>query len=54
MKKFKYFSKRDKNKETVGIVKADSIYIATIKASEKKNLSIVQFNNLFEVEEIKG
>ena len=54
MKKFKYFSRGDNKKEQVGIVKAKSIYIASIKAAEKKKLSLIQFNNLFEVEEIKG
>ena len=54
MKKFKYFSRGDNKKEQVGIIKAKSIYIASIKAAEKKRLSLTQFNNLFEVEEIKG
>ena len=54
MKKFKYFRRGDSKKEQVGIIKAKSIYIASIKASEKKKLSLTQFNNLFEVEEIKG
>ena len=54
MKKFKYFSRGDSKKEQVGIIKAKSIYIASIKAAKKKNLSLTQFNNLFEVEEIKG
>ena len=53
-RQFKYFNRGDKKKEQVGVVKADSIYIATIKASTRKNLTLEQFNNLFEIEEIKG
>lgn len=54
MKKFKYYSRGDKNKEQVGDVEANTIYIASIKASNKKNLTLTEFNHLFEVEEIKG
>ena len=53
MKKFKYYSRGDKNKEQVGSVEADSIYIASIKSAAKKNLTLTEFNHLFEVEEIK-
>jgi len=53
MKKFKYYSKGDKNKEQIGQIEGDSTYIASVKAAAKKNLTLTEFNNLFEVEEIK-
>ena len=54
MKKFKYYIKGDKNKEQVGVVTARSYYVALTKASNKKNLSLTEFNYLFEIEELKG
>ena len=54
MKKFKYYIKGDKNKEQVGVVNAGSHYVALTKASNKKHLSLTEFNSLFEIEEIKG
>tara|TARA_R110000803_G_scaffold57922_3_gene116067 strand:- start:645 stop:812 length:168 start_codon:yes stop_codon:yes gene_type:complete len=54
MKKFKYYSRGDKNKEPIDIIKGGSIHIASIKASKKKDLTLTEFNKLFEVEEIKG
>ncbi len=53
MKKFKYYSKGDKNKEKIGVITAGSYYVALTKASNKKNLSLTEFNHLFEIEEIK-
>ena len=54
MRKLKYYSRGDKSKEAIGIIEGDSIYIASFKASKKKNLTLTEFNHLFEVEEIKG
>ncbi len=54
MKKFKYYIKGDKNKEQVGVITAGSYYVALTKASNKKNLSLTEFNYLFEIEELKG
>ena len=53
MRKFKYFNRGDKSREQVGVIEADSIYIASLKACEKKKLTLTEFNHLFEVEEIK-
>ena len=53
MKKFKYFSRGDKKKEQVGIIKAKNIHNAIIKSTKLKNLSVTEFNNLFEIEEVK-
>ena len=52
MKKYKYYWKYDVNKESVGIVKAEFINEAIIKASNKKQLSYEKFLMLFEIEEI--
>ena len=53
MKKFKYFYKKDKKKEQVGIIKAKNIHNAIVKSAKLKNLSVTEFNNLFEIEEVK-
>lgn len=54
MRKFKYYNRGDKRREQVGVVEANSIYMASIKACEKKKLTLTDFNHLFEIEEIKG
>ena len=53
MKKYKYFYRTNKKKETCGIVEARNKENATIKASMKKQLPIDNFTMLFEIEEIK-
>ena len=52
MKKFKYFYKKDKKKEAVGIVKANSPDGARAKAAEIKQLKFFEFTKIFNVEEI--
>jgi hypothetical protein len=54
MKKYKYYSKLDSKKETIGIVKANSPDGARAKASEKKQLAFLEFTKLFNVEEIQN
>ena len=53
MKTFAYFSKLDINKESYGKVQADDEEEATIQAALIKQMSIDDFLNIFEVEEIK-
>jgi hypothetical protein len=52
MKKYKYYSRSDRQKETIGVVKATSIGEAKTKARIKKQLDIYEFSKLFKVEEI--
>lgn len=52
MKKYKYYYKSDSKKETVGIVEAITILEAHNKAMEKKQLSFLEFDKIFNVEEI--
>jgi len=54
MKKYKYYYRSDSNKETVGIVEAMSMVNAVDKAAAKKNLGVLEFSSLFNVEEIDG
>ena len=54
MKKYKYYSRSDRQKETVGIVKAISLNNAIDKAAAKKRLGVLEFISLFNVEEIDG
>ena len=54
MKKFKYYSVRDKSKETIGIVEAKNTSDAISKAAKKKDLSWKNFMKMFNVEEIKN
>tara|TARA_B100001173_G_C15981895_1_gene544953 strand:- start:322 stop:498 length:177 start_codon:yes stop_codon:yes gene_type:complete len=54
MKKFKYYSVRDKSKEIVGIVEAKNTSDAISKAATKKDLSWKNFMKMFNVEEIKN
>jgi len=53
MSKYKYYSKSDKNQETVGIVEAKSKEHAILKAATKKDFTLYTFQQLFEVEKIK-
>jgi hypothetical protein len=53
MKKYKYFSRINKKKETCGVVEANNKELAITKASIMKQLSINNFTMLFEIEEIK-
>tara|TARA_R110001592_G_scaffold271671_2_gene538231 strand:+ start:2455 stop:2613 length:159 start_codon:yes stop_codon:yes gene_type:complete len=50
MKKYKYYSLNDKNKETVGSCWAESINEAFYISSKMKGLSIDKFKKLFNVE----
>tara|TARA_R110001583_G_scaffold2725_12_gene19079 strand:+ start:867 stop:1043 length:177 start_codon:yes stop_codon:yes gene_type:complete len=54
MKKFKYYSVRDKSKEIVGIVEAKNTSDAISKAATKKDLSWKNFMKMFNVEEVKN
>ena len=53
MKKYKYFSRTNKKKETLGVVEANNKELAISKASIKKQLPIITFTTLFGIEEIK-
>lgn len=50
MTKYKYYNLSDKNKETVGIVESDSLFDATILASQIKRMPLDKFNEVFGVE----
>ena len=50
MTKYKYYNLSDKNKETVGIVESDSLFDATILASQIKRMPLDKFNTVFGVE----
>ena len=52
MSKYKYYSKTNKDKETVGIVEARNKELAITKAAINKQLSINTFTMLFDIEEI--
>ena len=54
MKKFKYYSVRDKSKEIVGIVEAKNTSDAISKAATKKDLGWTSFMKVFNIEEIKN
>ena len=47
---YRYFSAGDKNKDTVGIVKSDTLEDAYLMASKIKKLPLDQFKKLFTVE----
>ena len=49
---YKYYSKTDKSKEAIGMVKAKDLEEAYIKASYKKKLAPMDFKEMFNVEEI--
>jgi hypothetical protein len=53
MKTFIYFNKLDNKKEPYGRVQADDEEEAIIQAALIKQMSIDDFLNIFEVEEIK-
>ena len=50
MTKYKYYNLSDRNKETVGIVESDSLFDATILASQIKRMPLDKFNEVFGVE----
>ena len=52
MKKYKYYSRLDESKESIGVVKAESTNEAILKAAERKKLNYQKFIMLFEIEEI--
>jgi len=48
--KYKYFSKKDSEKEPIGIVDADDLTGAQKLAAAIKRMTILKFNKLFSVE----
>ena len=54
MKKFKYYSLKDKNEEAVGVVEARDILKANKKAAFKKQLELSTFLKLYGVKELKN
>ena len=52
MGQYKFFSISDKKREAIGKVYASNIESAFIKASRKKGLSLEQFKELFNLEEV--
>lgn len=52
MKKWKYFSLRDSQKETIGIVYSNTLDGAYFVSSTLKNLPIKEFKKIFKVEMI--
>lgn len=53
MKKYKYFFRSDFSKEAIGVVKAEDLQQAFLKASSKKQLPLEEFVELFFVEEVE-
>lgn len=53
MTKYKYYNLSDKNKETVGVVESNSLFDATILASQIKRMPLDKFCDIFGVTEIK-
>ena len=51
--KYKFYSPKNKDKETMGIVKASSLNEAYQIVASTKKLTLSQFKKLFIVEEIK-
>ncbi len=49
---YRYFSIKDKGKDTVGVVNADTIEDAYSMASQMKKLPLDDFKKLFKVEKI--
>ncbi len=49
---YRYFSITDKNKDTVGVVNADTIEDSYSMASQMKKLPLDDFKKLFKVEKI--
>ena len=49
---YRYFSKTDKNKDTVGMVNSDTLEDAYLMASKIKKLPLDAFKKLFLVEKI--
>lgn len=53
MKKYKYFFRSDLSKEAIGVVKAKDLQQAFLKSSNKKQLPLEEFVELFFVEEVE-
>lgn len=49
---YRYFSITDKNKDTVGVVNADTVEDAYSMASQIKKLPLESFKKLFKVEKV--
>ena len=49
---YRYFSAKDSNKETLGVVKSDTLEDAYLMASQIKKLPLNTFKKLFKVEKI--
>ena len=49
---YRYFSVTDSNKETLGVVKSDTLEDAYLMASKIKKLPLDAFKKLFSVEKI--
>ena len=54
MKKWKYYSLKDKNEEAIGVVKAKDILKANQMAAFKKQLAVSTFLQLYGVKELKN
>jgi hypothetical protein len=54
MKKWKYYSLKDKNEEAIGVVKANDILKANKMAAFKKQLAVSTFLQLYGVKELKN
>ena len=52
MKKWKYYTLTDLNKEAVGTLYAEDINEAYLIASRMKNLSLIKFKEIFGVEKL--
>ena len=50
--KYKYYNLTSQTKEAVGVVKAESLNEAYNIAAKTKQLTLVQFKKLFEVEQL--
>ena len=54
MNTYKFFFISDDNKEAIGKIYASNLESAFIKASRKKELSLVDFKQLFNIEQINN
>lgn len=54
MKKWKYYSKLDKNQEAIGIIEAINENTAYILASQNKKLPISNFKKIFSIKIINN
>ena len=53
MNRYKFYSKVDPKKESLGKILACSIEEATKKASYSKNLSVIEFLKIFDLEKLE-